>query len=160
MADKTRNKIGLEEIEEHLKRQDKEIQASHMVTLASFGVVVALVGVSAWLARIPDINMWDYAFFIILGLAVMFIALWWVLRIAKKDQKSESKVEKVKKFPWLSLTFVGFSVFLAGWVGALEALMAIKPKFIVSYLYVWFVVMFIGLAVMITPLWVFKNRKK
>jgi hypothetical protein len=84
MAGKTGKIVNLEAIEEHLKRQDKEIQASHLLTFTSFGVAVALVGVSVWLARIPDITVWDYAFFIILGLAVMGIALWWVDRIGKK----------------------------------------------------------------------------
>ncbi|MBM4446548.1 MAG: hypothetical protein FJ023_04240 [Chloroflexi bacterium] len=84
MAGKTGKMVSLEAIEEHLKRQDKEIEKSHMVTFSFFGAAVALVGVSAWLARVPNITICDYAFFIILGLAVMGIASWGVSRIGKK----------------------------------------------------------------------------
>jgi hypothetical protein len=127
MAGKTGKMVSLEAIEEHLKRQDKEIAKSHMVTFASFGAAVALVGVSAWLARIPNITIRDYAFFIILGLAAMGIALCWVSRIDRikvekplkeLDKKSD---RKMNLSPWLSFTFAGFSVFLAGWVGIVEA---------------------------------------
>jgi hypothetical protein len=84
MAGKTGKIVSLEAIEEHLKRQDKEIEKSHMAFLASFGVALALVGFSSLLARSPGITIGGYAFFIILGLAVLLIARWWVFRIAKR----------------------------------------------------------------------------
>ncbi len=154
MAGKTGKTVSLEAIEEHLKRQDKEIAKSHVVTFAFFGATVALVAFSAWLARIPDITIRDYAFPIILGLAAMGIALYWVSRIDRikvekplneLDKKSE---KKMNLSPWLYFaTAIGFPVFLAGWVGFVEVLIKSNPNITAGCWYLSFVVvMVIGLA--------------
>jgi len=84
MAGKTGKMVSLEAIEEHLKRQDKEIAGSNWVTFAAFSGSVALLGVSLWLGRLTNVTYIDIAFLIIFGLAFMGIAWWRVDRIGKK----------------------------------------------------------------------------
>jgi hypothetical protein len=163
--------VTLKTIKEQLDWQDKKMTRSLWWSFAAtVGVPVFLVGlvgfVGVKMASIPNIAVIYWLIVAFVGVATISTGVSMAVKasrrnstIAKKDKKFEAQDEKIKKFPLLSLSFVGFSVFLAGWVGALEALMARNPNFVVSYLYVWFVVMFIGLAVMIAPLWIFKNRK-
>jgi cytochrome b561 len=152
MAGKARNisnkkTLSLKTIEEHLDRQDKEIAKSHWLTFAAFGAAVALVGVSAWLARIPNITIGDYAFFMLVGLAIMGMALWGVSRIGKEDKKLKKQNKKINLSAWLYFAIaVGLPVFLVGFAGFVGVRIASNPTIAAIY---WLIVAFVGLAIIL-----------
>lgn len=86
-ADKTLNQqLTLRDIEEHLKRQDRQAAKSVYVTGAALGGSIILVGVSLWLGnRILSASalFWDYVFIITVGFVLMFWC--WVNQRKIKD---------------------------------------------------------------------------
>ena len=81
MAGKTGKMVSLEAIEEHLKRQDKEIKQSTAWTLQAFGVTVVLAGVSFLV--IPKI-LWYGLFLMGLGALLVVVVRFWNSMIGKK----------------------------------------------------------------------------
>ncbi len=75
-ADKTLNQeLTLRDIEEHLKRQDRQAAKSVYVTSAALGGSIVLVGISLWLgSRILSASalFWDYVFIVTVGFIFMF----------------------------------------------------------------------------------------
>lgn len=88
MAGKARNvsskKVSFETIEEHLKRQDKEIERSTLATLIAFGGTVVFVGGALLYERFTKITILDPVFFIVLGSALVWIGWRWASKIGKK----------------------------------------------------------------------------
>ena len=86
-ADKTLNQqLTLRDIEEHLKRQDRQAAKSVYVTGAALGGSIILVGVSLWLgSRILSASalFWDYVFIVTVGFILMFWC--WVKQRKIKD---------------------------------------------------------------------------
>jgi Flp pilus assembly protein TadB len=76
-----KNTVTLKAIEEHLKRQDKEIKQSAVWTLQAFGITVFLAGVSFLV--IPKI-LWYGLFLMGLGALFVVVVRFWNSRIGKK----------------------------------------------------------------------------
>ena len=85
MAGKTGKMVSLEAIEEHLKRQDKEIDQSNLVTIVAFGGTVVLMGASLLYQRFIAITILDIVFPFVLGAILVGGAWWWASKIAKKQ---------------------------------------------------------------------------
>ena len=85
--------VTLEEIEEHLKQQDRETKRGYLLTFAAFGGSVALVGTSLWIGS-GDLSLAsfrsEYGLLFVVGLAAMVLAKYKVSRI--KDEKKTGEV--------------------------------------------------------------------
>lgn len=76
----------LTRIEEHLKRQGKEVAQGAWRTIAIFGASIIMVAVGLWIERMvasPVGFMANYAFLLICGFGIMTRALGQYLKIKK-----------------------------------------------------------------------------
>ncbi|MGA7676758.1 MAG: hypothetical protein WCA51_00060 [Dehalococcoidia bacterium] len=144
----------LGKIEGLLKESDKKKNQSLWISFAIVSIPMMLVGitlVAQSLALTLITGITGYIIFF-LGLAVAFTGVYMVLKvsccnstIAKKDKKLEQQDKKMNLSLWLILVApIGFSVFLAGWVGVIESWIA---KNSATSLCTFFIVMGIGLVV-------------
>lgn len=77
--------LALKDIEEHMKRQDKQTMRVVYLTGAIFGVSIILVATSLWIGRIvlsASAFYWQYIFLLIVGFGFMFWC-WWKLSKVK-----------------------------------------------------------------------------
>ncbi|HEX9896679.1 MAG TPA: hypothetical protein VGA85_03355 [Dehalococcoidales bacterium] len=76
----------LQDIEDHLKRQDRKVERSTYGSYGAFGASIIFVGISLWVgSRIESDSamFWDYIFLIAVGFVVM---LWsWCKQRKIKD---------------------------------------------------------------------------
>jgi fatty acid desaturase len=72
----------LEDIEKHLKRQDRQIVRETWLTISIFGGSIIMVAVGLYIGRVlsPAIFYWQYIFLLVCGFGIMT----WALRKSRK----------------------------------------------------------------------------